>query len=337
MTSLDSVADVISYVRELAEPFVVGEYVPDWEQRSGMLSAISDYLIIRLRDDAFVDSEPAARQLDCDADTGYRAILAQEVRKFVKRKSLTFPAVELADEKDLPPLKELCLTLDYSEKIVISAAAFAISRLTLSTELVSVVANILFEEAYHLKILTEMLGLDQPSRPWLATDKLANWELVRSCDDGPSYMLLEHLLYEARGGIAAAKGVHDAGLRGVSKRSVAWLEKICNQETNHGISGLVWFGRDYRGARLPLSARSLIRRFIEQECDDQTGTFRTLRQRYSSWLLARYFSGASVQELVVSLKRDVAQCKSTGEIGPNLDEVSWGVDFLYEYLDRDGG
>jgi len=335
--NLNSVDDVVRCARELAEPFVAGVYVSDWEQRSGILSAISDYLIIRLRDDAFVDSESAARPLECEADAGYRAVLARELRDIVGGKPLAFPTVKLADDKDLPPLRELCSTLDYSEKIVISAAAFAIARLSPSIELVSVVANILFEEAYHLKIVTEMLGLDHLARPWLAPDKTANWELVKSCKDGATYMLLEHLLYEGRGGIAAAKGVHEAGARGVSKQSIAWLEKICDQETNHGIAGLMWFGRNYRGATLTLSARSLIRSFIEQECDDTTGTFRTLRQRYSAWLLAQYFGGTSVQELVVSLKRDVARCKSTGEIGPTLDDMSRSVDSLYEYLNRDGG
>jgi hypothetical protein len=331
------VDDVVCYTRELIEPFVVGTYVPDWEQRSGILSAISDYLIIRLRDDAFVDDQLSIRLLECEADAGYRAILAQGIRAIVAGEPLAFPRVALADEKDAPALKELCSTLDYSEKVVMSAAAFAIGRLSLSTELLSVVANILFEEAYHLKIVTEMLGLDQSARPWLAPDKNANWEIVKACGDGCTYMLLEHVLFEARGAIAAAKGVYEARARGVSERPVAWLEKICNQETNHGIAGLLWFHRDGRGAVLSPSARLVVRRFIEQECDDTTGTFRTLRQRYSAWLLARYLKGASIEELVASLKEDVTRCKSTGEIEPTLEEVSRSVDFVYENINQDGG
>ncbi|MET0464568.1 MAG: hypothetical protein ABW007_15490 [Chitinophagaceae bacterium] len=335
MPILNSVDDLIHYARDLAEPFIFGRYVPDWERRSGIISAISDYLIIRIRDDAFVDDQSSTRPLECEADVGYRATLARGVRDTMTGESLAFPKVGLADDKDIPTLTELCSTLDYSEKVVISAAAFAIVKLSPSTELLSVIANILFEEAYHLKIVSEMLGLDQSTRPWLSPDKSVNWELVKSCEDGFTYMLLEHVLYEGRGGIAAAKGVHEARVRGVSERSVKWLEKICNQETNHGISGLVWLARDEHGAGLSPTDRLLIRRFIEQECDDTTGTFRTLRQRYSTWLLERYLGGTPLQELVASLKGDVVRCQYTGEIGPTLDDLSRSVDSLYASMSRE--
>lgn len=318
------------------EPFVTGKYVPEWESRATTLSAISDYLIIRLRDDAFVHDELSSRPLECDADVGYRAILAHRLRAIVGGESLAFPHIPLAAGEDLRILTDLCSTLDYSEKIVISAAAFAIRKLPLSTELLSVLANILFEEAYHLKIITELLGLDQSARPWLAPDKNTNWELVNACGDTCTYTLLEHLLFEGRGAIAAAKGVHEAKVRGISPRVIAWLEKICNQETNHGILGLLWFHHGGGGPALSGPARLLVRRFINEECDDTSGTFRTLRQRYSAWLLAQYLGGTDAGQLMACLKEDVVRCKTTGTIRPTLDDISRSIEFLHENIDRHG-
>lgn len=332
MPTLKSVDDIVRYARELVEPFVSGAYVPDWERRSSVLSAISDFLLIRLRDDAFVEDELSSRPLEAMADAGYRAHLARGVRAVVEGGEVAVPAVARVTTSDAATLHELCSTLDYSEKVVMSGAAFAIGRLSLSVELLSVVANIFFEEAYHLKIVTNLLGLDQTTRPWLSPDKQANWDLVNACDDGGTYMLLEHVLFEARGAIAAAKGVHEARLRGVTAEPLAWLQKICNQETNHAVTGLRWFHRDGHVLDLSPAARFVVRRFIEQECDDSSGGFRTLRQRYSSWLLARYLSGARMEELVVDLKRDVARCQRSGDITPSLDDVSRSVDLLYERM-----
>lgn len=337
MQSLNTLNDLLSYARNLAEPLAATTYVPDWERRAAILSAISDYLIIRLRDDAFVHEQLSTRSIECDADVGYRALLARGLRAILAGEQLTFPAAPLAIGKDAQILTELCSTLDYSEKVVISATAYAILKLSLSTELLSVVANILFEEAYHLKIISDMLGIDQSSRPWLPPDKTVNWALVTECGDEYTYMLLEHVLFEARGAIAAAKGVHEAQVRGLSPQSGAWLVRICSQETNHGVSGLEWFHRDGRSADLSPSARLIVRRFIEQECDDTTGTFRTLRQRYSSWLLAKYFSGASIQEVTACLKDDVVRCQHTGDITPTLEDVSRATDLLYENVSREGG
>src|ERR1700693_2555122 len=336
MATLNSVGDILRHVRELVEPFTNGAYVPDWERRSATLSALSDYLVIRIRDDAFVHDQSSTRAVECEADTGYRKLIARGVRAIVSGEPLAFPEVGIAVGEDARILRDLCSTLDYSEKVAMSAAAFAIETLSLSSDLLSVVANILFEEAYHLHIITELLGLDQSARPWLAPDKAVNWELVKTCEDGCTYMLLEHVLFEARGAIAAAKGGHEARPRGLSEQRTAWLEKICDQETNHGIAGLVWFNRDEGRSALSLRAGPVVRRFIEQECDDTSGTFRTLRQRYSTWLLARYLDGASIEELLKCLKGDVKRCKTTGEIGPTLDDVTRATDFVYN-VSRNGG
>ena len=118
---------------------------------------------------------------------------------------------------------------------------------------------------------------------------------------------------------------------------VAWLDKICRQETNHGIAGLVWFNRDGQRDTISAPARTVIRDFIEQECEDDTGTFRTLRQRYPLWLLAQYLGGTPVQELVRLLKSDVTRCRNTGEIGPTLDDVSRATAFIHDDVSREGG
>ena len=198
MRQIHSLQDLVSHARDIVEPFAVGRYVPDWERRAAVVSVISDYLLIRLRDDAFVEDELANRPLDCDADVGYRAALSRALRANLSGEGLAFPEIEPVSGRDAATLNELCSTLDYAEKIVISATALAMRRFSSSVELLSVVANILFEEAYHLKIITDMLGLDQSERPWLAPDKATNWQLVSDSGDLDTYMLLEHLLFEVR-------------------------------------------------------------------------------------------------------------------------------------------
>ena len=113
---LDTVENLVSYTRAVVEPFTAGLYVDDWERRSAIVSAISDYLLIRLRDDAFVEDDMARRPLELTADAGYRARLATSLRTFVVTETLQLPALSRAPDTDTAALYELCGTLDYSER-----------------------------------------------------------------------------------------------------------------------------------------------------------------------------------------------------------------------------
>lgn len=331
MDAVRTIGEVVAHAQAIVEPFAEGRYAADWEHRACVVSAISDYLIVRLRDDAFV-ADDATSPRDCYADVGFRSVVTREIDGVISGKPLAFPRVEPPSEADRQLLSDLCATLDYSEKIVISATAFAMRQVPMQLELFSAVANILFEEAYHLHIVNQLIGLEQSTRPWLADDKRGNWQLVRECRDGSAYMLLEHLLFEARGAIASAKGVHEAKVKGVSAPSVEWLDRICRQETNHGIGGLLGVHRYGNGSRLTESSRAVLKGFIENECDDQSASFRAIRQRYPLLLLQKYWNGTSIDELVAMLKADVRQCRVTGQISPTLDEVLRATEAVYSVV-----
>jgi len=316
-----TIAEIKDNVRLWSAPFEARSFVADWEVRALRISAASDYLSVRERDDAFVDDREE-QPIAFDAQTAYRG-----------RSTASLIDVSTADAKFAFPLKpapadvailsELYARVDFSEKFPMSAAAHALTRIDMPTALFAEIGNVLYEEGLHLKIVAELSGIDLAKRAWLEPDKDSEWELVSACDDPLTYMLVQHCLTEGRGGLAAAKAIHTAREKGVSEQALFWLTKICRQETRHGILGFLWLHRLLPGAdrRLPDRAKEGVKAFVQGQCEAGATGFRAHRQHYSAWLLARYLGGASVDEIVATMKRNVATVLATGEIDAPLDDV----------------
>ncbi|MEQ9248011.1 MAG: hypothetical protein RLO21_18695, partial [Nitratireductor sp.] len=298
---------------------------------------ISDYLLLRVRDDAFVRDNPADREISMYSATRYREMAAADMLESSVRADgqyQTIPITVNLSSQDREILVDLCrpLDLDDGEKIVMAAVAYALRNFDMPPDTFSDLANIFFEEAYHLRIVDDIVGYGLGQRPFVPESRQDHWNLVRDATNIFEYIMLEHVLYEGRGTLASAYGVHLCRSRNVSEEGVEWFAKIARQETNHGATGFFWIerlGADF-GQRIPEQSNALLRRFIEAECGDDAKGFRAKRLKFSAYLLNRYRSGASTPEIVNVIKNNVKHVMETGDVIISQDEMSAGVDALYK-------
>ncbi|MGE5659562.1 MAG: hypothetical protein ACM37W_23450 [Actinomycetota bacterium] len=207
---------LIETIRDIAKPFAMAEYVDDWQHRAMQLSTISDFYKIRIRENAFITEgkmqvEPKFLSISplkqALKDNFFHSYETRRIGYAFDYDCLSGQQYEIS--------YKMYGDLDASEKIVMSTCAYAICNLSCPLEVVLDLCNLLYEEALHLEAISTLLSIDQSKKPWIPDDKQGNWQLVSSTDTILSYLFIEHCLYEGRGLIAAAKGVHELQKSGI--------------------------------------------------------------------------------------------------------------------------
>ncbi|MGV6851618.1 MAG: hypothetical protein ACWA5R_05470 [bacterium] len=308
---IDDLRFLIDKVKSLSSHFADGVYSNDWENDSIQISLISDALHLLSRNSAFFNYSSAMNFYATNALRKKTLILMHEIgsQSSNERKQIDVsPRVS-----DVEIARKLIGDLDYSEKIVISCTAFAIHEFDMPLQMASDLMNILFEEAYHLKIVKNLTEFDLSEREWIPEDKLFNWKMIKSCDSAETYMLIEHLLFEGRGGVASAYGCYQAKLNGFVGEDLLALESICKQETNHGIKGLEWFDKLNAGRGLSQRQKNLTLKFVEKECLINDLSDKAVRKNYSLWILWQYIEGSNISTIVDLMKKNVIHCLSVGK------------------------
>ncbi len=117
---MKTIADLIEFAREQVKPFADGRLADDWEERSMKVSAVSDYLLLRNRDDAFVRDGVSDLDLEMYSSTGYRQKAAKDllaVTSGSEGELKKIPLEIVLSDRDRDILVELCMPqdLDYDD------------------------------------------------------------------------------------------------------------------------------------------------------------------------------------------------------------------------------
>jgi hypothetical protein len=294
--------ELLEKIRSLLLPFALGQYVADWQYRASEVSTISDISILRMRETAFFLKENCSADLTFASLSSFRKNIVTDFDNFSSLNKVSYSIdYNLLSNQEYDIFNELYNEVDSSERIVISACAYAICNLSFPIEIVLVLCNILYEEALHLESISRLLGIDQSKKKWISNDKCNHWNLVLNTKSIAEYFFLEHCLYEGRGFIAAAKGVHELSKYSEHSTGYKIARLIFEQETNHVLTGYFWL-KQLDDITLESTLKSVLSQFLQIEILTDIETFKGKRQRFPLLLLSHYLSNKSywgIQKLIM--------------------------------------
>ena len=302
--------DLVSIIRDIAKPFAIPEYVHDWQHRAAKLSAISDLYSIKIKENPFLE----------DIDIHKSFISLPPLREAIKEsfnRAYNHSKINYAFDYgclsgwQYDAYEKLYGDVDASEKIVISACAYAICNLSMPLEIMLALCNLLYEEALHLEATNTLLGTDQSIKPWIPDDKKTNWQLICETKSITSYLFIEHCLYEGRGFLAAAKAAYDLAQNRIDS-VICEIEKgIFQQETNHLLTGYFWLKQlDVGDSDEEL--KNTLRSFLEKEPIASIDSFRGKKHRFPMFLVANYLKNRSFWRIKETVIENAKSCFLTG-------------------------
>jgi len=312
---------ILDQIRDLARPLASGHYVADWDRRSMEIGRLSDSYSLLAKENGHWTNATETSAVRPLSLTASRAIggdtLAEQARL-----SMNFDFALLTGE-DYRIVGKAAARPDSAEKIVISAAAYALCHLDNPPELTLELMNLLYEEALHLDAIGRLLGIDHATRPWIPEDRQGNWDLVRGCTSPLDYMVIEHCLYEGRGTIASAAGAWQLERAGVSPAAVAVMDAIALQEANHNVSGFRWLRLLDRGRPEDDAALArVVRRFLEVEPVPAPDGSDASRKKHFPFFLIQVYRDTGdfplLKEHIVTASRNA---RRTGDAGVDPDEL----------------
>lgn len=310
---------ILDQIRDLARPLASGHYVEDWDVRSAEIGRLSDAYSLLAKENGHwsnTTETAAARPL---SQTASRDVANASDGA---RLSMNFDFALLTGE-DYRVVSKAAARLDSAEKIVISAAAYALCYLDNPAELTLELMNLLYEEALHLEAIGRLLGIDHATREWIPEDRRGNWKLVQGCTSPLEYMVVEHCLYEGRGTIASAAGAYQLEQAGVSASAVAVMDAIGLQEANHNISGYRWLRLlDRARAEDDAALASVVRRFVEVEpVPEADGSDASLKKHFPLFLIQLYRDTGDFRLLKEQIVAASRNARRTGGAGIAPEEL----------------
>ena len=219
-----------------------------------------------------------------------------------------FPHDTLSEE-ERSLFEKVFFEVDSVEKLAISACAFAMCNMSPPMQTMLGLCNVLYDESLHLEAISVLLGIDQAREPWITPKRTKAWSLIASCVDLPSYLFVEHCLYEGEGAIAAAMGAHTLHVFGEGSTSYRVAHKIFCEETNHALTGYSLLKQHDDSLSLNFFT-GLVRAFVATEGLGEAATFKGRKRRFAVHLAAEYMTTRSLAQ-VHSIIRSNAQAMLT--------------------------
>lgn len=329
---METELDFVNTIRTLAKPFARGEYVNDWQQRAIQLSTISDFYTIRLRENAFL-TEEKLQFAPCFASLSplRKAIQENFYNSYYSNKIGYAISYNFLSDWQYDIFHKIYSDVDSSERIVMSACAYAICNLSCPIEVVLVLCNLLYEEALHLESISTLLGIDQSCKPWIGDDKVNHWQLISKTNTIISYLFAEHCLYEGRGFIAAAKGVYELQKYGTESTIYKIAKFIFEQETNHVLTGYFWL-KQLDNGKFEDELRIVLNNFIKTEPMKEIESFKGKRQRFPIFIAENYLKNRDYWQIRKIVLETAKHIIVTGEILVSDEQLITATKNLSEFF-----
>jgi hypothetical protein len=314
-------------IHELALPFAKCEYTDNWQYRASELSKISDVCKLGLNETAFFHGNKSFDNLSFVSFSPLRDLIMSSPEKLSPSKNISYSVKStLLHTEEYDIFSRLYGRVDSSEKIVMTACAHALCNLSSPLEVKMALCNILYEESLHLMSISNLLGLDQSQKPWIADEKKNHLTLVSETKNIAEYIFLEHCLYEGRGFIAAASGVYELSKYDLNSTGYKIANLIFEQETNHVLTGYFWL-KQFDNKQLENTIKLVLRKFISTEPIHEMNTFKGKRQRFPFFLLANYLADKSFWSIKEIVLDNAISIKTNGRMLPTDKELDEATKF----------
>lgn len=299
-----------SLVSSLVEPMASCVFVSDWQARAARTAAIADYLTVLSRDNPFCEDFDDPHRMPCMSKAPLRRVMhaAFDAAWEMRAVGYDFPHDTLSEE-ERSLFGSVFSEVDSVEKLAMSACAFAMCNMSPPMQTMLGLCNILYDESLHLEAISVLLGIDQAVEPWIAPKRSKAWSLITSCADLPSYLFVEHCLYEGEGAIAAAMGARTLHTFGEDSTSYRVAHRIFCEETNHALTGYSLL-KQHDDSLSPSFFADLARAFVATEGLGEAATFKGRKRRFAVHLAAQYMATRSLVR-VHSIIRSNAQAMLT--------------------------
>jgi len=234
-----------------------------------------------------------------------------------------FPHTTLL-EGERPLFAKVFSEVDSVEKLAMSACSFAMREMSPPMHTVLALCNILYDESLHLEAISALLGLDQAKEPWITPKRTKAWSLISACADLPSYLFIEHCLYEGEGALAAAMGAYMLRPFGEESTSYRVAHKIFCEETNHALTGYSLL-KQHDDNLPPNFFTDLVRAFVTTEGLGEAATFKGRKRRFAVHLAAEYVATRSLARVHSTIRANAQAVLAHGCMLVTDDELEKSV------------
>lgn len=264
-------ADLLSTIRDTAQPFGDGHGAPDWQRRAARLRALG-------RAAAPGEAKPHDAVSFGEATSSEDAI------------AYDF-ACGLLPEPDRSRFAQAFHQVESVERLAMSAIGHALCRLAPPRPIAAALCEVFHDEALHLQSLTALQGLPACAEPWIAAKREPFWRLLRDTDDLVAYVVFQHCLSEAEGAIAGAEKLRQLERAGAGDIAVRVAHRIFVEETGHALTGYAMLAELDAGRPITAEAfHRLIERYLAVERLVDPSLAKGKRQRFALALAERYIA-----------------------------------------------
>ncbi len=306
-------------LKDIIRPFAEGRYVSSWEQNANKVSAISDYLEMKVKETPFVEDYNFDVGRCASSDALLKNVFFETMPSAMEATNIDY-LIDYQTPGKLDRFHQIFRKVASVEKLAMSACSFALSNFQMPPELVSGLCHVIYEEALHLKGISRLMVSDESVKPWIEDSRTPAWELIQTTESISDYMFLEHCLYEGEGCIAAGKAYYEMQQAG-EDLGFRVTERICKEETNHALFGYKWIhmlGID------ETKALAWVQKFLEVECSENFTSFKRIKTLFSLYLVREYLRNRDYYWVRDTILENVNHAKKFGALLVDqevLDEV----------------